>query len=718
MFQQISNEVPEISIPGRGLADFGLPSGQSFHDHIEDSLIQMLRGRQMINSTLLGLDQVSPSTVFNSPEEQGQDELDVGSTGNLKAALSYAELGYSVFPLIPNKKVPLADSHGHLDATTDFQQIRNWWNAKPEYNIGIATTGLLIVDIDGEENPWPLDNDHKADLGDAPSTRSARGGRHYYFRQPPGKSWRNSRSKIADNVDIRADGGYIVAPPSVYKGKPYQWADGQEFDWKPSELHEPPEWLQEQLGAITQAGSSSSDRDSLGEANTIPEGQRNGTLASLGGSMRRAGMSVNEIEAALLVANKERCSPPLPVHEVHQIAESISKYEPDQKAVAQAEGHGNEFDENWPNFLTSAELMASDERVEYLINGLLVAGQPCILAGQKKCLKTNILIEMAISLATKAEFLGKFIVPDAVTVGIMSGESGIATIKETAERIARSKSLKLENCNNISWMFDLPKFGNPRHEEKLEQFIKEKEIKVLMIDPAYLCLPIGGDAGNLFMVGNVLQGIGAIGQRTGCTIILVHHTTKRSGSEKNMPELADIAWSGFQEWARQWILLGRRRQYDPENGGHHELWVNAGGSAGHSQAWALNINEGTPEDRGGRRWNVEVLKASEAKQNAVSARQLQKEKDRERVKVSKSESNKRLILDCLHDAPTGFTVSKIKQTVGLGHGTVKDCLDELLESSEVEECEVLNLNNNRKYDGYRLVSTTVLNSPTSLGTDQ
>jgi len=79
------------------------------------------------------------------------------------------------------------------------------------------------------------------------------------------------------------------------------------------------------------------------EANAIPEGQRNATLARLGGNMRRVGMSQAEIAAALLQTNKDRCSPPLSPREVERIAASIARYEPDQIAVALTENHWDQM---------------------------------------------------------------------------------------------------------------------------------------------------------------------------------------------------------------------------------------------------------------------------------------------------------------------------------------------------------------------------------------
>ncbi|MFO0915255.1 MAG: primase C-terminal domain-containing protein [Pirellulales bacterium] len=85
-------------------------------------------------------------------------------------------------------------------------------------------------------------------------------------------------------------------------------------------------------------GSGSATCPALG-GNTIPSGQRNSTLASLAGTMRRVGMGHAEILAALERTNADRCSPPLPQREVERIARNIARYEPDQLSVAIAENH-------------------------------------------------------------------------------------------------------------------------------------------------------------------------------------------------------------------------------------------------------------------------------------------------------------------------------------------------------------------------------------------
>ncbi len=275
----------------------------------------------------------------------------------IEAALRYAGLGYPIFPCVPGGKVPLTP-RGFKDATIDATKIRTWWEKYPDANVGIPTAGLLVVDVDGADNPWPADAVKALDLVRGPVSGTPRGGRHHIFRQPLGKAWRNSAGKIAPKVDIRADGGYVIVPPSTVDGKVYQWLEGMELAVPPNQLPEPSGWLVDLLdssGNLFTGDMAGSDgaapipvptepdmpqgADPPSDGNLIPEGQRNGTLARLAGTMRRVGMCREEILGALEQVNRIRCRPPLPVREVEQVAASICRYEPDQVAVAMVEDH-------------------------------------------------------------------------------------------------------------------------------------------------------------------------------------------------------------------------------------------------------------------------------------------------------------------------------------------------------------------------------------------
>lgn len=153
--------------------------------------------------------------------------------GTLKdSALRYAKRGWPVFPLSPRGKKPLPRSNGFKDATTDLTVVEDHWRDNPEANIGLATgeaMGVWVLDIDGPEGSASL-TALEEELGPLPETldqQTGGGGRHLFFLWPRGREVRNKQS-LRPGVDVRGNGGYIVAPPSVHpSGNPYQWTSGE-----------------------------------------------------------------------------------------------------------------------------------------------------------------------------------------------------------------------------------------------------------------------------------------------------------------------------------------------------------------------------------------------------------------------------------------------------------------------------------------------------------
>lgn len=134
------------------------------------------------------------------------------------AALRYARRDWPVFPCVPGDKRPLT-SRGHLDATTDPSRITSWWNRWPNANIGVPTgerSGLLVLDVDGDEGRQTLET-LEQEHGRLPATlrvSTPNGGEHIYFQYPPGTEVRNSAGKLGPGIDVRGEGGYVLAPPS------------------------------------------------------------------------------------------------------------------------------------------------------------------------------------------------------------------------------------------------------------------------------------------------------------------------------------------------------------------------------------------------------------------------------------------------------------------------------------------------------------------------
>ena len=140
-------------------------------------------------------------------------------------ALTYARNGFAVFPCRPRGKEPLT-KHGYKDATRDEAQIRRWWTIWPNANIGLATgreNGIIVVDPDDEKGEKLLALLEEKFGKLPPTVESTTGeGRHLLFELPEGCG-RVPCSK-GDGLDIRGDGGHIIAPPSIHpSGKTYEW---------------------------------------------------------------------------------------------------------------------------------------------------------------------------------------------------------------------------------------------------------------------------------------------------------------------------------------------------------------------------------------------------------------------------------------------------------------------------------------------------------------
>ena len=156
----------------------------------------------------------------------------------LRQALTYAARGWPVFPCQAGQKIP-ATAHGHLDATTDPEQITAWFSRNPKWNLAIATgaPGPDVLDVDDHGRAGngyaAFARLSKAGLldGAARYVRTPSGGLHAYFT---GSAQRNGHLP-AHHLDFRSRGGYVLAPPSHVDGKPYQVirtvnADGA-LDW-------------------------------------------------------------------------------------------------------------------------------------------------------------------------------------------------------------------------------------------------------------------------------------------------------------------------------------------------------------------------------------------------------------------------------------------------------------------------------------------------------
>jgi hypothetical protein len=483
----------------------------------------------------------------------------------LTAALRYAELGYRVFPCVPSGKAPLTE-HGFHDATTDHEEIERWWAQHPNANIGIPTAGLVVVDIDGEANPWPGDPERSADLAQTGAMGlTPRGGRHYLFRRPAGKSWRCTESRLALHVDTRTDGGYILVPPSVVEGRAYRWAPGLELDEPPERLPEPPPWLIQELDGLAH-GTPTLAHVAAGqdEANKIPTGQRNATLARLAGTMRRVGMTRSEILAALCQVNDDRCRPRLEPAEVERIAASVARYEPDQIATAMAEGHWDQMMLAQPPQLAPVSLADLVARYPDLrppvMHGLLRRGETMNVISAPKIGKSWLVTDLALAVATGRPWLDTF-TTEPGDVLIIDNELHGETSANRIPKVAVARQIGLSEVGQRVYVQNLR--GHWQDIFSLGPYFRSLEpgrFRVIILDAMYRFMPREMDENDNGTMANVYNAIDRYADLLGCCFVLIHHTSKGNQSGKAITDVG--AGAGSQSRATDTHLVLRPHEED------------------------------------------------------------------------------------------------------------------------------------------------------------
>ncbi|GAA3765681.1 bifunctional DNA primase/polymerase [Micromonospora maritima] len=184
------------------------------HPPIEQQLDQALRTLDLDTFHRLGeqadRDDAAREARLNAPEALAN------------AARWYASQGIPVFPLMPGEKKPFPGSRGFKDATTNAEQVRRWWTAHPQANIGIPTGGLFdVIDIDGEQGAISYRELRDTDVipriyGKATTGRPC--SRHLYIAA----TGDGNSAGVWPGIDFRGKGGYVVAPPSRTERR-YDW---------------------------------------------------------------------------------------------------------------------------------------------------------------------------------------------------------------------------------------------------------------------------------------------------------------------------------------------------------------------------------------------------------------------------------------------------------------------------------------------------------------
>jgi putative DNA primase/helicase len=234
--------------------------------------------------------------------------------------------------------------HGLLDASAEPAAIERWWGSGQRHNIAIScgASGIVALDVDPRHQGDSTLARLEETFGPLPPTwrvLSGGGGVHHYFRHP-GPKVMNSTSRVGAGLDVRADGGYVVAPGSVHiSGRRYEI----DVDAHPDDvgLSDVPAWLLRLMmsgsdplrgNGVPAAALPESWQRLVAEG--VSQGQRNDAVARLAGHLLRRNVSARVVLDLMRCWNRERCKPPLDDTELAKTVNSIAQRELKQRGVS------------------------------------------------------------------------------------------------------------------------------------------------------------------------------------------------------------------------------------------------------------------------------------------------------------------------------------------------------------------------------------------------
>lgn len=450
-------------------------------------------------------------------------------------ALDYVNNGWSVLPVKPEEKRPYMTNwlqYNRMRATKEM--VENWFRNLSGAGVGIVTgkiSNLVVLDV---ENYCKIPIEEL--LKKYPTqlySRTGSGGYHLFYQYPTNVSKVSNRVGIFEGADLRADGGFIVLPPTRHpSGGVYEWIEKgipgafpvALLDLRSQPMVQNEGWITESLRGVS-------------------EGGRNDTCARLAGYFFKKGMTYDVVEALLLDWN-ERNDPPLPVNEVRTTLKSIERSHagaPTQFTSVQFENDKTEQESKNSTFdvmkMSDYVKGYGGEGVSWLVEDWLPDKSITFIISPPESYKTWILLDLAVSVATGLPFLGGYNINQTGPTLIIQQEDSHSGLTDRLALIVEQKLGMNPKLDGNEWqvptMPDIPiyvhpsrmlRFDNKAVIEEMEKQIEILKPKVIMIDPLYSTTASTdnymSDLANQMMVLKTWR------DRYGCSFVIAHHSKK------------------------------------------------------------------------------------------------------------------------------------------------------------------------------------------------
>lgn len=454
-------------------------------------------------------------------------------------AREYVDSGWSVLPVRPDEKRPFMQNwlqYNHEKAGRAM--VDRWFSSLAGAGVGMVTgkiSNVVVLDVESD-CPVPIE-DLLRRYPTQLVSRTGSGGYHLFFQYPHGVGRVSNRVRIFEGADLRADGGFIVLPPTMHAcGRRYEWVRRGPMGAFPREL----------LDLQSRPRSQEGDGWITEALHGVGEGGRNDACARLAGYFFKKGMERDIVEALLLDWN-ERNDPPMPAREVRTTVASIERshacagtqftsvqFEDDRAPEEQAEEKESTFD-----VMRMVDYVKGygGGGVSWLVEDWMPDASITFLVSPPESYKTWLLLDLAVSVSAGVPFLGRFRVNYPGPTLIIQQEDSHTGLTDRLALIVEQKLGADARIDGDEWqvpcMPDLPiyvhpsrmlRFDNERVLEELEKQIAEIRPKVVMIDPLYSTT--SGVDNYMADLANQMMVLKTWRDKYGCSFLLAHHSKK------------------------------------------------------------------------------------------------------------------------------------------------------------------------------------------------
>lgn len=382
----------------------------------------------------------------------------------LDAAIRYCLDGFVIFPCA--KKIPLTGAGGFRNASLDAAKIIEWWRRWPDAQIGLPTgavNNLFVLDIDGPEGERTAG---KMNLPETFTVATRPGRYQLWFRQPDGVRGKCSAGALGAQLDVRSDGGYVIAPPSIHHetGTPYRVV--KDIPWAPA----PTKLLEPRKPSAIDAPA----------ADAIPQGRRHQTILSIAGALRARRLSPEMVLAQLRIVNQQQCVPPLEDAELQRLAQYVGSKPAGFPGQRPQETSAEVELESFRDIIA--------ERVRWLWNQRIPLGKLTLFVGDPGKGKSLVTCDIAARLSRGTRFPDGAACDVADTIFLSAEDDAQDTIRPRLDaagadvaRIHRVKAVKVILADGGTGE---SAFSLERDLDRLEDAIKKiPSTQMLVVDP-------------------------------------------------------------------------------------------------------------------------------------------------------------------------------------------------------------------------------------------